>query len=221
MNVHRWTDYFWLLVQGGIVTVELTLAALVVGTACASIAGLARISNHTAVRAAARIYIEFFRGSSAFVQLFAAYYLLPFAGIYLSAFAAGVAVLGLNIGAYGAENVRSAVLSVNREQYEACTMLNLRRWQALRRVILPQALPVLVPLFGNNAVELLKATSIVSLITIADLTFQAQLVRFQTGDTVGPFATILVVYFVLALLIGAATRGLMRLTRRAPAAMAH
>jgi polar amino acid transport system permease protein len=216
MSAHSWTEYLGLMAQGGIVTVELTLASLVVGTAAASIAGLARISNRTTVRAASRIYIEFFRGSSSFVQLFAAYYLLPFAGINLSAFACAVLVLGLNIGAYGAENVRSAVLSVRRDQYEACTVLNLTRWQSLRRVILPQALPVLTPLFGNNAVELLKATSIVSLITIGDLTFQGQLVRFQTGDTIGPFAVILTVYFVLALAIGAGTRALMRLSRRAP-----
>jgi polar amino acid transport system permease protein len=210
MGDHAWFEHIGLILDGGLVTIELTFVASVIGMAAAFSAGLARLSQFLPIRVAARVYIEFFRGSSALVQLFGAYYLLPLIGIYLPALAAGAIVLGLNVGAYGAENVRSAILSVPREQIEACTVLNLGRWQSLRRVIIPQALPVLIPLFGNNGVELLKATSIVSLITIADLTFQAQLVRFQTGDTFGPFATILLIYFLLSLIIGTFASALFR-----------
>jgi polar amino acid transport system permease protein len=110
--------------------------------------------------------------------------------------------------------VRSAVQSIGREQHEACVALNLTRRQCLRHVILPQAFVVMIPTFGNNAIELLKATAVVSLISLTDLTFQAQVVRAQTGNTVVPFLTILVLYFLLASAISAGTRTLEgRLTR--------
>ncbi|TIW89402.1 MAG: ABC transporter permease subunit, partial [Mesorhizobium sp.] len=94
--------------------------------------------------------------------------------------------------------------------YEACIALNLGRWQGMRHIILPQALLVMLPTFGNNAIELLKATAVVSLISLADLTFQAQVVRAQTGNTMVPFTTILVIYFILALLISWGVRSLER-----------
>ncbi len=128
----------------------------------------------------------------------------------LSPLQAGVRALGLNVGAYAAEVVRGAILSVGREQYEACIALNLTRWQSMRRVILPQALLVMLPTFGNNAIELLKATSVVSLISLTDMTFQANVVRAQTGNTLVPFATILVLYFVLAMIIAFSVRALER-----------
>jgi polar amino acid transport system permease protein len=106
--------------------------------------------------------------------------------------------------------VRGAVQSVGREQHEACIALNLGRWQGLRHVILPQAFLVMLPTFGNNAIELLKATSVVSLISLTDLTFQAQVVRAQTGNTMAPFTTILVIYFMLALVISFGVRTLER-----------
>ena len=116
---------------------------------------------------------------------------------------AGVLALGLNVGAYGAEVVRGAILAVPRDQYEATVALNLTGWQRLRHVILPQALPLMLPTFGNNAIELLKATAVVSLISLSDMTFEAQIVRSQTGNTILPFVTILVIYFALSLLIAA------------------
>src|SRR5690606_7045396 len=100
--------------------------------------------------------------------------------------------------------------SIGREQHEACVALNLGRWQGMRHVILPPAFLVRLPTFGNNAIELLKATSVVSLISLADLTFQAQVVRAQTGNTPVPFSTILVIYFILAIAISWAMRKLER-----------
>src|SRR5690606_40476224 len=97
-----------------------------------------------------------------------------------------------------------------REQYEACVALNLSRYKTLRHVILPQALPLMLPTFGNNAIELLKATAIVSLISLHDMTFQAQVVRAQTGNTLIPFTTILVLYFAMAMTISAGMRWLER-----------
>ena len=205
-----WSGYLGLILQGTLVTVELTLMGSVLALVMAFLAGMGRLSRFFAVRALATAYIEFFRGTSIFVQLFWAYFVLPVIGLSLTPLQAGVLALGLNVGAYAAEVVRGAILSVGREQYEACTALNLGRWQGMRHVILPQALLVMLPTFGNNAIELLKATSVVSLISLADLTFQAQVVRAQTGNTLVPFTTILIIYFILALIVSWGMRRLER-----------
>ena len=205
-----WSGYIALILQGAVVTVQLTVMGSALALVMAFIAGLGRISRYMALRWLATTYIEFFRGTSIFVQLFFAYFVLPFMGVSLTPLQAGVLSLGLNVGAYGAEVVRGAILSIGREQYEACVALNLSRWQCMRRVILPQALLVMLPTFGNNAIELLKATSIVSLISLADMTFQANIVRSQTGNTLVPFATILILYFVFAMIIASAIRALER-----------
>ncbi len=205
-----WSGYIGLILQGALVTVELTVYGSLLALVMAFVAGLGRLSRFAIVRWLATAYIEFFRGTSIFVQLFFAYFVLPFAGVTLSPLQAGVLALGLNVGAYAAEVVRGAIQSVGREQYEACIALNLSRWQCMRRVILPQALLVMLPTFGNNAIELLKATSVVSLISLTDMTFQANVVRAQTGNTLVPFATILVLYFVLAMIIAFSVRALER-----------
>ncbi|WP_342641025.1 ectoine/hydroxyectoine ABC transporter permease subunit EhuC [Rhodoligotrophos ferricapiens] len=210
----QWFDYLPLILEGAWVTVELTVLGSILALVMAFIAGLGRLSRWWILRALATVYIEFFRGTSIFVQLFWVYFVLPLFGLSLTPLEAGVLALGLNVGAYGAEVVRGAVQSIGREQYEACIALNLTRWQALRQVIIPQAFIIMLPTFGNNAIELLKATAVVSLISLADLTFQAQVVRAQTGNTMVPFMTILVIYFIFASIISFGVRGLeRRLTR--------
>lgn len=205
-----WFGYLSLILQGAVVTVKLTLMGSAFALVMAFVAGLGRLAPVAPVRWLATIYIEFFRGTSVFVQLFWVYFVLPFAGITLSPLMAGVLALGLNVGAYGAEVVRGAVLSVPKDQYEACIAVNLTRWQRMWHVILPQALPLMLPTFGNNAIELLKGTAVVSLISLSDMTFQAQVVRSQTGSTLVPFVTILVLYFLMSLVISTAVRGLER-----------
>jgi polar amino acid transport system permease protein len=205
-----WSGYLGLILHGALVTIELTLMGSVLAVVMAFLGGLGRLSRFFAVRALATAYIEFFRGTSIFVQLFWAYFVLPVMGVTLTPMQTGVLALGLNVGAYAAEVVRGAIQSIGREQYEACIALNLGRWQGMRHVILPQALLVMLPTFGNNAIELLKATSVVSLISLADMTFQAQVVRAQTGNTLVPFTTILILYFILALAISWAMRRLER-----------
>ncbi len=204
----EWSGYLALILQGALVTAKLTVMGSALALVAAFVAGLARLAPVWPLRWLAVTYIEFFRGTSIFVQLFWAYFVLPFAGITLSPMTAGILALGLNVGAYGAEVVRGAVLSVPREQYEACIAVNLTRYQRMRHVILPQALPLMLPTFGNNAIELLKATAVVSLISLTDMTFQAQVVRAQTGSTLVPFLTILILYFVMAMAISSAVRAL-------------
>jgi polar amino acid transport system permease protein len=206
----QWSGYLWLIVQGAGITALLTVAGCALALVAAFIAGLGRLSRRWYLRALATAYIEFFRGTSVIVQLFWAYFVLPLMGLPLEPVEAGILALGLNVGAYGAEVVRGAVLAIPREQNEACVALNLTNFQRMRYVVLPQAIVLMLPTFGNNAIELLKGTAVVSLISIHDMTAQAQVVRLQTGDTATPFLTILVLYFAMALVIGNTVRAVER-----------
>ena len=123
--------------------------------------------------------------------------------------------MSLNIGAYGAEVVRGAVLAVPRGQWEATIALNMTRTEALRRVILPQAFVAMIPPWGNLFIELLKSTSLVSLITITDLTFRAQQMNQTTFRTVEIFTLVLLMYLAISMVI---TVGMRTLERRAAAA---
>lgn len=202
------------LLDGAWITLQITAGAAALGLLFALAAGLGRLSRRRWVRAVARTYVEFFRGTSALVQLFWLYFALPLLGIQLVALFAGILALGLNIGAYGAEVVRGAVQAVPKGQYEAAVALNLTPYQRMRRVILPQAVVGMLPPFGNLLIELLKGTALVSLIAIVDLTYVAQNLRSRTGETSLIFGMVLVLYFVMAYSL---TLGMRFLERRANA----
>lgn len=194
------------LLGGLAVTIGITLAAAVLAVVAALGGGLARLSYYRVVRWTAAVYVEVFRGTSTLVQLFWFYFVLPFFGINLSALAAGILVLGLNTGAYGAEVVRGAIVAVPRGQYDAAAALNMSRLQTLYRVVLPQAALAMLPPAGNLMIELLKNSALVSLITITELTFTAQLLRSETLRSAEIFALVLLFYFLVALCITGAFR---------------
>ena len=199
-------DLLPLLCKGFLVTIKLFFGAMIIAGIAAFTAGLAKRSANKIIRFSACTYIEIFRGTSALIQLFWLYYALPFLGIRLDAFTAGCVGLGLNIGAYGAEVVRGAIESIPQSQREAAIALNLSPFQSLTRIILPQAFVQMLPPFGNLSVELLKSTSLVSLITLSDLTFQAQTIRSATFRTTEVFTMVLIIYFSLAGIITLITR---------------
>lgn len=192
---------FVALLDGALVTVQITAMASVLAVICAAIAGLARLSRFRPVRMIAVTYVEFFRGTSALVQLFWLFFVLPAFGINLPPMVVAVIGLGLHIGAYGAEIVRSAVTAVPRGQREAAIALNMSPMLAMRRVILPQATIAMLPPFNNLSIELLKATSLVSLITITDLTFKANVLNMATLKTAEIYSAVLVMYFVISMAI--------------------
>ena len=204
------------LMAGLLVTLELAVAGALLAIVVSVLAGLGRISHRAPVRWMARSYIELFRGTSALVQLFWVFFALPMFGVDLGPRMAGIVVLGLNTGAYGAEVVRGAINAIPVGQYEASTALNLTARQRTWRVILPQAFVAMLPPFGNLLIELLKNTALVSLITISDLTFVGQQLRAETLRTVEIFGLILAIYFVVALCL---TMLIRRLERRLSAVL--
>lgn len=210
-----------MFIDGALVTIGITLSAGVLAIIMSFVAGMACLSRYAIIRVVATVYVEVFRGVSLLVQLFWLFFVLPFFGVQLDPYTTAVIGLGLCNGAYGAEIVRAGVLAVPRGQFEASTALNYTPFQRLRRIILPQALPLMLPPFSNLGIELLKATSLVSLITIQDLSFQAMTLRQTTMRTVEPFVAILALYFLLAQILTFAFRMLERrfdpaAIRRAP-----
>lgn len=195
------SDYAPQLAEGLKITLEVTVLAALLGLILSVVVGAARRSSIAAVRAVARVYVEFFRGTSALVQLFWIFFALPAFGISLTPLQAGVIGLALNASAYGAEVVRAAVGAVPRTQTEAALALHMSAWHRYRYVLAPQAAAVALPPFGNLLIELLKNTSLVSLVTLSDLTFKAQTLRAATGHTELLFTTLLVTYFVVATIL--------------------
>lgn len=198
------------LLEGLRVTARLTLGGALIAVVAALLAGLGRTSPVAPLRWLSAVYVEVFRGSSVLVQLFWFYFALPRLGVHMSALTAGVLALGLNSGAYGAEIVRGALLGVPRGQVEAGVALGYSARQIRWRILFPQAARSMLPPAGNLLIELLKNSALASMITLSDLTFQAQVLRASTLRTAEIFALVLLIYFALAQLIAYGVRQLER-----------
>lgn len=206
-----------ILLEGLPATVIAALGGIAVTIVLAFVAGLALRSESRMVRGISRAYVEFFRGTSEVVQLFWIYFVLPvLVGIQLVPLFAGVLVLGLNHGAYGAEIVRGAVASVPKAQVEGAKALSLSPRDIQRRVVLPQAVVEMLPSFTNLFIQLLKSTAILSFIVVSEVTERATQVAVPNygDDIVVIFAVMLLIYLALALLITATMRWLERVGAR-------
>jgi polar amino acid transport system permease protein len=199
-------DFLPFILMGIPVTLEVTVLAMAGAIPVSVILALGRNAQSPLLRLPAGFVIELFRGSSALVQLFWAYYVLPYFGINLPALAAGVLVLGLNEGSYFSEVVRAGINAVSAGQREAALTLGFSPAYRFFRITLPQALPLMIPPLGNALVTMLKFTSLVSLVTIQELSFRANLVATSLGQNAAVYGLIIVIYFVLALLLGSAVQ---------------
>ena len=200
------------LLEGAWLTVQIAVVGCILAVAMATVAALLRLYGPAPLRWLSVTYVEFFRGTSALVQLYWLFFVLPDFGISMEPFTVAVLGLGLNVGAYGAEVVRGGIQGIHRGQWEATTALNMTRWQALRRIILPQAFVAMIPPWGNLFIELLKSTALVSFITLTDLTFRAKTLNDYSFETIPIFTLALLMYLVLSLLI---TIGMRRLEKGA------
>ncbi len=198
-------DLFLSLIKNGLATtLSLTFLSAALAFALGLLSGLARLSRYGILRAVSSVYVEFFRGTSLLVQLFWIYYVLPVLRFRIPSFQAGVLAIGLNFGAYFSEIVRSSILAVPKGQTEACVALNFSPRKRMTRVIFPQALLRMLPSLGNQMIELLKSTSLVSLIALGDLTYRANILNASTFQTTTIYSLLLLLYFLISLPI---TRG--------------
>ena len=186
------------LLLGTVTTLKVLVCSIILYVVISMIFGLMRLSKNPIIQSTATVYIEFFRGTSLLVQLFWVYYVLPFFGISLEAFTAGVVALGLNFGAYGAEIVRGGILAVPKGQWEAAFALNFSPSKKMKNIIIPQIFPIILPPAANLTVELLKATALVALVTVVDLTFEARQINSITWLSVQCFGTALLIYYFIS-----------------------
>lgn len=186
------------LLDGTVMTLQLMVLSSLLTIVLGFSAGLLRVSPSKILRALAMVYIELFRGTSLLVQLFWVFYVLPLFGFTLNAFTAGFVTVGLCVGAYGAELVRGGILSVPKGQWEAALALNMSPSSRMFRIILPQAIIIMLPAWGNLLIELLKGTALVALISVTDLMFEAKQINVSTFLSAQTFATALIIYFVIA-----------------------
>jgi polar amino acid transport system permease protein len=167
---------------------------------------LAKLSPWWPLRWFANAYIEVFRGTSALVQIFWIYFVLPQLGVELPSLMAGVLAISLNVGAYGAIVVEAAIRAVPQGQREAAISLNLTGFQSLRRIIIPQALVLMLPPWGNLMIQLFKMTSLVYVVGIAELTFTAYQLNQTTYQAIPVYAIIFFLYLAIGLSITIAMR---------------
>lgn len=184
------------------ITILLSVLTAVLGLICGIIGTSAKLSRFAIFRFLGAAYVSLFRGTPALIQLFILYFGGPQIGIQLDAFEAGVIGLGLNVGAYMTETMRGAIIAVNKGQAEAARTLGLSGWQAMRYVILPQAMRLMIRPLGVNLNSLIKSTALVAAISVVELTYTAQ--RY-IGSTYKPFEMFLiagVLYMIIIYVVG-------------------
>ncbi|WP_432289619.1 amino acid ABC transporter permease (plasmid) [Aminobacter sp. BA135] len=188
----------WLgILQGFRVTVLVTLYGLVFAIPFGLIFGVAQYMTTGPSRFVVTSVIEFWRSSAVIILLFVFYYALPLAGLALSAMTVSAMVLGLNIGGYASQAVRAGLQALDRGQKEAGLALGLSRATILLRIELPQALVAMSPTFINQLIQLVKATSLVSLVTLTDMTFRAKEISQIEYDPVPIYSSLLLAYFIV------------------------
>ena len=191
-------EYGSRFIDGTIITGLLFFCSLGLTTLLALVFGVMSLSSNGAIKSVAVVYVEFFRGTSLLVQLFWLFFVLPLLGVTINPFLTGVLAVGLNLGAYGAELVRSAIQAVPRGQWEAAYALSMSPAKRLWRVILPQAVAIMLPAWGNLVIELLKSTALVALIGVPDLMFESRQINNTTYLSAWTFGTALVIYYIAA-----------------------
>lgn len=190
-------EYLPILMSGLWLTIAVTLLALALATALGLLWALLRTSGLPWLAAPTRVVIEFIRGIPILVILFYIYFVLSDFGIDLNAFQAGVAGLALTYSCYIGETFRAGIEAVDRGQVEAAKSIGMKRPLMMRRVVLPQAFKVVVPPYANNMVMLLKDSSQVSVISVAELSMQGKILASSTFDNMTVFTLVALLYLCM------------------------
>jgi polar amino acid transport system permease protein len=199
-----------LIARGLIVTLEVSLLTLLLGSLIGFAGGLVLLYGAPWLRWPARAYVDFVRGLPQLVLIFAIFYGLPTVGAQVSAFAAGVLALAFFCGAHVSEIVRGAIGSIPAGQNDAAKAIGLTFRQRLGFILLPQAIGRILPAWVNTAVEVIKASSLVSLVSVIDLMMAVQQIVGRTRQTLLLYAVAALLYFLINYAVSAAGRRLER-----------
>jgi polar amino acid transport system substrate-binding protein len=195
----RYVSFLPLLARGAWMTLQISILSMALAMVVGLFAALARLYGPRVLTWAALSYVEIFRGTPLLIQLYLIFYGLPHIGLRLNPFAAAVIGLGLNYGAAEAENYRAGIQSIPNAQMDASQALGMSWWQALRHIILPQAIRVVIPPVTNDFIALLKDSSLVSVITMVELTSTYGQLASTYFDYLGIGLLTAAVYFFIGL----------------------
>ena len=190
-----------ILIPGIKVTIPLTLASFALGFAIALFLALVQVARVPVLSRFARIYIWIFRGTPLLVQLFIIFFGLPSVGIILDAFPSAVIAFGMNLGAYNAEVLRSAIQAVPVGQSEAAALIGMSYPQTMIHIVLPQAFPIAFPPLFNSLIGLVKDTSLASSITVIELFTTAQQIAARTFEPFALYCEAAVIYLMICTLL--------------------
>lgn len=191
-------EFLPILLQGMGTTILLTLCALLLATGLGVVWALMRTSGMAALEWLAKAFTNTIRGIPILVQLFYIYFVLPELGVDLTAFQAGVIGLGIAYSAYMGEVFRAGILAVDAGTVEAAESLGMTRLRVLTRVVLPQAVRIVLPPYGNNLIMLLKDSSQASVITVAEMSTQARLIAASTFKNQEVWTLVALLYLCLS-----------------------
>ena len=190
------------LLQGALITIEITMLSVGIGFFIGLFTGIARISRVRLLRITATIYADGIRGTPLLIQIFLIYFALPVVlGMHINPFVAAVTACGINSGAYVSEIFRAGIQSIDIGQIEAGRSLGLTWWQTMYYILLPQAFRNILPPLGNEFITMLKDSSLVSVIGFEELTRRGQLVIAQTYASFEIWMTVAVLYLIMTLVI--------------------
>jgi len=187
------------LMQGVLTTIAITAAALVIATLLGMVWALLRVSGIAPLSHASRLLTNVLRGVPIIVILFYMYFVMPAFGVSLTAFQAGALGLGIAYSSYMAEVFRAGIDAVDPGQYEAAQSIGMSRMKLMRRVVLPQALRIALPPYGNNVVMMLKDSSQTSVITVVELSMQSKLIAAATFKSATIFTLVALIYLLMSL----------------------
>lgn len=186
-----------LLLEGAKMTIFLTVLAIFFGTLLGLASALMRLSRFKILQGISWAYTWSIRGIPLIVQLFIWYFGLPSIGIELSAFTAGVCALSVCEGAYISEIIRGGITSIDKGQNEAALSIGMTNWQSMRRVVLPQAIKVIVLPFGNECITSMKDTALVSVISLVELMRKATILDATYVRSMEIYVTAAVIYLIM------------------------
>lgn len=187
----------WPILKAGLlVTIPLSLISFAIAIVIAVITALARISDYKILRWIFGAYVWVFRGTPLLVTLFIVFFGLPKVGITLDAWTAAIITFSLNTGAYASESIRASILAIPKGQWEAAESLGMTYWQMLRRIIAPQTVRISLPPVANDFIDLVKGTSLVASITLADLFMVGQQITARTYEPLMIYSLCAVIYLI-------------------------
>lgn len=198
------------LARALVVTVQVTLGGMLIALTLGLLLAIARRSRRPLVRAPVAGFVEFVRSTPLLVQIYFLFYVLPVLGVQLSAFTSGVLALGLHYGTYCSEVYRAGLDGVPRGQWEAAAALNMSRMQTYIRIVIPQAIPPVVPALGNYLIAMFKDTPLLSAITVLELLQSAKMIGAETFRYTEPLTLVGMLFLAISLVAAAGIRALER-----------